>query len=76
MKVLKRFIYEAISSGFDSSGSNHMMKEKIINLQNLLINAIKSGDIKSQDELDEWWKTVEISIKSLHLIPFAIIKRM
>lgn len=68
MKDLKNFIYEVISAG-----SNYT---KIINPQNMLINAIKSGDIKSQDELDEWWKTVEIAIKSLRSIPFAIIKRM
>ena len=72
MKVLKRFIYEAISAG-----SDYMTKEKIReSIQDLLIGALKSGDIKSQDELDEWWKTVEIAIKSLRLIPFAIVKRM
>ncbi len=72
MKVLKRFIYEAISAG-----SDYMAKEKIReSIQDLLIGALKSGDIKSQDELDEWWKTVEIAIKSLRLIPFAIVKRM
>ena len=72
MKVLKRFIQEAISAG-----SDYMAKEKVReSIQNLLIDAVKSGGIKSQNELDEWWKTIEISIKSLRLIPFTIIKRM
>lgn len=72
MKVLKRFIHEAIAAG-----PAYMTKEKIReNIQNLVVDAVQAGGVKSQDELDEWWKTVEISIKSLRLIPFNIVKRM
>lgn len=72
MEILRKFITETISAG-----SDYMVKEKVReSIQNLLVGVVASGRVKSQEELDEWWKTVEISIKSLRLIPFEIVKRM
>lgn len=72
MEILRKFITETISAG-----SDYMVKEKVReSIQNLLVGVVVSGRVKSQEELDEWWKTVEISIKSLRLIPFEIVKRM
>lgn len=72
MEILRKFITETISAG-----SDYMVKEKVReSIQNLLIGVVASGRVNSQEELDEWWKTVEISIKSLRLIPFEIVKRM
>ena len=54
-----------------------MVKERVReSIQNLLVGVVRGGGVNSQEELDEWWKTVEISIKSLRLIPFEIVKRM
>ena len=79
METLRKFISETLASGRRkiSAGSDYMVKERVReSIQNLLVGVVRGGGVNSQEELDEWWKTVEISIKSLRLIPFEIVKRM
>lgn len=79
MDVLRNFINETLTSGRKkiSAGADYMVKERVReNIQNLLVSAVKTGIIKTQEDLDKWWQSVEISIKSLRLIPLDIVKRM
>lgn len=74
--TLRTFIEEIVKKKI-SAGEDYMVKERVReSIQKLLTMIVKSGGVRSQDELDEWWRTVEISIKSLRLIPFDIVKRM
>lgn len=76
MRELRNYIGEVIRKKI-SAGSDYMVKERVReSIQNLLLTTIKGGEVKSQEELDEWWKTVEISIASLRLIPFEVAKKL
>jgi hypothetical protein len=45
-------------------------------LQELLQGEVATGSVTSQEELDEWWSTVEMATKALKMVPFEAWKSM
>lgn len=54
------------------------MKKELIReeLQNIIVEKIKSGSIKTQEDLNEIWNSYDMSIKTLKMIPIDIWKKM
>ena len=45
-------------------------------LQNLIVSRLKTREITSKEELDDFFKTVEMSLKALKMVPFEVYKNM
>lgn len=68
--LVREFVVEALKSGKVSASETYMKKEIVREkLQALVVEAIASGEVQSQKELDEWWKTVEMATKALKMVP-------
>lgn len=68
--LVREFVVEALKSGKVSASETYMKKEVVREkLQALLQEAVASGEIQNQKELDDWWKTVEMATKALKMVP-------
>jgi hypothetical protein len=68
--LVREFVIEALKSSKVSASETYMKKEVVREkLQALVQEAVASGEIQSQKELDDWWKTVEMSTKALRMVP-------
>lgn len=75
-QLIKTFIIEAIKSKKITAGSSYMKKERVREqLQGLLQDAINSGEVQSQEELEEWWNTIDMAKNALKMVPFVAWKR-
>jgi len=73
--LIEQFVFEAIKSKTGAS-KQYMKKEAVREkLQVLLQDAVDSGEIKNQEELEDWWSTVEMAKNALKMVPFAVWKR-
>ena len=67
---MREFVVEALKSRKVSASETYMKKEVVREkLQALVQEAVASGEIQSQKELDDWWKTVEMATKALKMVP-------
>lgn len=68
--LVREFVVEALKSRKVSASETYMKKEVVREkLQALLQEAVASGEIQNQKELDDWWKTVEMATKALKMVP-------
>ena len=69
-RLVREFVVEALKSRKVSASETYMKKEVVREkLQALVQEAVTSGEIQNQKELDDWWKTVEMATKALKMIP-------
>ena len=72
LKTLRNLISEAILSS-----ENYMEKDLIKeDLQNRLLNAIVSGKIESEDDLEKYYKIVDEAVKSLKTVPYDFLVKL
>lgn len=70
--TLKRLVREAVVA----ASSSYMKKERVReSLQRVLQDAVASGEVSSQDELDDWWNTLDMATSALRAVPFDAWKR-
>lgn len=68
--LVREFVVEALKSRKVSASETYMKKEIVREkLQALVQEAVASGEIQNQKELDDWWKTAEMAAKALKMIP-------
>jgi hypothetical protein len=68
--LVREFVVEALKSRKVGASETYMKKEVVREkLQALLQEAVTSGEIQNQKELDDWWKTVEMATKALKMVP-------
>jgi len=68
--LVREFVVEALKSSKVRASETYMKKEVVREkLQALLQEAVASGEIQNQKELDDWWKTVEMATKALKMVP-------
>ena len=68
--LVREFVVEALKSRKVSASETYMKKEVVREkLQALVQEAVASGEIQNQKELDDWWKTVEMASKALKMVP-------
>jgi hypothetical protein len=69
---LRSLIREAISASED-----YMKKERIReDLQDRVIEAVMKGDIKDEKDLVEYFKTVDMAVKALKMIPYDVFVKL
>ena len=69
--LLKCYITEAIAMG-----SQYQRKEELRQrLQDMLEEAIDHGEIRSQEQLADWWNTIDMASGALRGVPYEIWKR-
>jgi len=68
--LVREFIVEALKNSKVSASETYMKKEIVREkLQALVVEAVTSGEVQSQKELEDWWKTVEMATKALKMVP-------
>jgi enoyl-[acyl-carrier-protein] reductase (NADH) len=69
-KVRRLVLDEAIRAS-----TEYMKKEQVRQrIQELAASMVANGDIKSDAELADFWKTVEMSIGALRMVPYDVFK--
>lgn len=69
-KLRKMVLEETIKASRD-----YMLKEKVREeIQAMLVQRISSGEIKSEEALKDFWKTIEMASNALKMIPFDALK--
>lgn len=69
-KLRKMVLEETIKASRD-----YMLKEKVREeIQALVLQKISSGQIKNEEALKEFWKTVEMASNALKMVPFDALK--
>jgi hypothetical protein len=65
-------IHEAIEAS-----ANYQTKEAVRqDLQELIADAVRSGAITSQEELDDWFKTASMALGALKMVPFGAFQAL
>ena len=68
--LIRAFVVESLKSNKVSASESYMKKEAVREkLQTLVQEAVASGDVKNQKELEDWWDTVEMASKTLKMVP-------
>jgi len=69
-KVRRVVLEEAIKASKD-----YMKKEQIRQqIQDLAASMIASGEIANETELTDFWRTVEMSVTALRMVPFDALR--
>lgn len=71
--LIKEFIREAVVAASAEYARKEDVREA---LQAVLQQFVSSGTISSQEELDSWWKSVDMSVLALRHVPLDVWKRM
>jgi len=72
-KNLDKIISEAKISASDDYQKKERLREA---LQNVFISLVKNGDIKSQEDLSQAVKDVDLVMTTLKIIPFEVWKKL
>lgn len=81
-QLLQRYISlalkkEEVCEGRIGAGKNYLLKEEIREkLQELITDRVKSRDIKSQEDLDSFFKDVEMASRALRGIPIEVFAKL
>lgn len=69
-KLRKMVLEETIKASRE-----YMLKEKVREeIQAMLVQRISSGEIKSEEALKDFWKTIEMASSALKMIPLDALK--
>jgi len=72
IKALQSLISEIVKAS-----DSYMKKERVReDIQARIIESIKKGDIKTQKDLDQYFSSVDMSIKALKMIPIAYLIKL
>lgn len=72
MKSLRKFILETVRAT-----KSYMKKEEIReNLQALITSRVSSGDIRTQEDLDTFFRDVQMASRTLKDIPIEVFKKL
>jgi hypothetical protein len=67
--LLRCFISEALNA----ASPEYLRKEAIKDtIQNVLVQRVSSGEISSQEGVDDFFKTVDMAARTLRAIPFEV----
>lgn len=72
MKVTLKEVYAAISEVVKASAA-YMKKERVRSaIERIIKEEIKGGHIKSQDDLNDFFATAEMSLDALEMVPYDV----
>lgn len=68
---LRQYIRASLEEGKVTASPEYMKKEKVRSaLQELIEGQVASGDIASDDDLKDFFKTLDMAAKALSNVPF------
>tara|TARA_Y100000310_G_scaffold221871_1_gene223456 strand:- start:1406 stop:1639 length:234 start_codon:yes stop_codon:yes gene_type:complete len=77
MKIKLSELKQIIKEETVSASSEYMKKENVREqLQNMVLELIKNGDITSDDDIKEFFGTVEMASNTLKMIPFMVYNKL
>jgi len=65
-------LHEAVGAGIDYARKEAVRRD----LQDLLSEAVRSGAITSQEELDDWFKSASMALGALKMVPLAAFQQL
>jgi hypothetical protein len=69
---LRTLISEAIGAS-----ASYMKREKIReDLQRRVVDAVISGDINDEGDLQEYFETIDMAVKALKMIPYEVFTKI
>ena len=71
-KRVVRRIHEAIGAGLEYARKEAVRRD----FQDLITEAVRSGAITSQEELDDWFKTATMALGALKMVPFGAFQSL
>jgi hypothetical protein len=77
MKITVGRLREIFSTAMEeakiTASDEYMAKERVReHLQQHLVELVKSGEIKSQEDLDAFWVTCDMAMKALKVVPYDV----
>jgi len=73
MKIKLSELKQIIKEETASASSEYMKKENIREqLQGMVLELIKNGDITSDDDIKEFFDTIDMASNALKMIPFMV----
>lgn len=67
MDLLKQLVIEIVQAS-----PEYMKKERVREaIQQVIVGLVSSGDIKSNEELQNFFSSADMSLKALKMIPFS-----
>lgn len=68
MSKLRRLVLEETIK----ASKEYMLKERIREeIQSLVSSRVSSGEISNEEQLRDFWKTVDMAISALKMVPFV-----
>lgn len=75
--LLKAVVKSVIQEVAVEIPKSYRKKEAVrSDLQALIVSRVKSGEITSKEELDDFFKTLEMSTKALKMVPFEVYQTL
>lgn len=75
--LLKAVVKNVIQEVTVEIPKSYRKKEAVrFDLQALIVSRVKSGEITSKEELDDFFKTLEMSIKALKMVPVEVYQTL
>lgn len=72
MSKLRRLVLEETIK----ASKEYMLKEKIREeMQSLVASRVSSGEISNEEQLRDFWKTIDMAISALKMVPLAGYKK-
>lgn len=72
MKTLRRFILEIVKAS-----PSYLKKEEIRGLlEDVIRSRVESGDISSQEELDDFYNDIATATLALKSVPYDVFKKI
>jgi len=76
MRLSIKRLRDVISEGIKASAS-YLKKERVREqLQAIIVEQVKSGMISSDEDLNDFFKSVEMSVGALKMVPFKVYASM
>jgi hypothetical protein len=76
IRQVRYIIREELKEALVSASPEYMRKEAVRErLQSLVHEMIDSNEIRSDEDLNEFWRSVEMSVRALRMVPFGALKR-
>jgi len=81
MRITVGRLRELFAQGMDeakiSAHPDYLKKERVReHLQKHVVELVKSGEIKSQEDLEAFWGTADMAMKALKVVPYDVWTKM
>jgi len=74
---LRHLFAEAMAEAKIAASDEYMKKERVReHIQAHVVDLVKSGEIKSQEDLEAFWGSADMAMKALKVVPYDVWTKM